>query len=150
METEQFRIRTSGCWAAVLRQAPISGGVTAKISWAPFSMAVSMAASASPPGRTPLNTWVVTRSPMTASRYCRPRSWARAQSLCSGSWSLTKATLSRAGLPLKMRPRRPLSLGSGASVLTSMGSVRALISAHTALMLFASSTVEKDTSWSKS
>ena len=41
-------------------------------------------------------------------------------------------------------------LGSGASVLTSMGSVRALISAHTALMLFASSTVEKDTSWSKS
>ena len=53
METEQFRMRTSGCFAAVFRQAPMRGGVMAKMMWAPFSMASSMAASASSPGWTP-------------------------------------------------------------------------------------------------
>ena len=53
METEQLSIFTSGCSAATRRQAPIKGGVVAKMTWAPFSMAVAMAASASSPVPTP-------------------------------------------------------------------------------------------------
>ena len=53
MEMEQLRIFTLGYFAAVLRQAAMRGAVVAKMTSAPFSMAFSMASSASSPLPTP-------------------------------------------------------------------------------------------------
>lgn len=120
--------------------------MVAKMTWAPSPMTSSMASTAAS-GWTQLRTWAVTLSPITASIYCRPRSWARTQSLSSGLCSLMKATLSRSGnTAFTSRPQRPWAGSSSpfcswVSVLTEMGSVweRTFTSAHTAFRVFTSS-----------
>ena len=150
MDAEQLRIRTPGYLAAAFRQAPINGGVVAKITWAPAAAAFSMASAAASPGWTSLYTRTDTFAPMTASRYCRPRSWARIQSLASGLPSLMNTTFRWSGnTAWSRRPKMPGAAGSpsssffcsSVSVLTEMGSGadRSFISGRTAATDLASS-----------